>query len=252
MNQEVKPSLVSVIVVNYNGAALLPRCLEALAAQTFRGFELILVDNASTDTSLAAVEANPPAVPSLRLLRLERNLGFAAANNLAARQAHGRWLALLNNDAFPAPTWLEELLAAAHRRPDCASFASRMLKADQPELLDGAGDILHTSGLGWRRGANQPAASFGLEEDVFSACAAAALYDKELFLQLGGFDEDFVSYHEDLERAQKMAPGAPNSPYWTVYDEEGRRLGGNSESLHLRVWMSLEAQTTARSDRPSR
>ena len=232
MNQEAESPLVSVIVVNHNGAAVLPRCLDALAAQTFRGFELILVDNASIDTSLAAVEANPPAVPSLRILRLERNLGFAAANNLAARQANGRWLALLNNDAFPASTWLEELLAAARRRPDCASFASRLLKAHQPELLDGAGDILHTSGLGWRRGANQPAASFGLEEDVFSACAAAALYDKELFLQLGGFDEDFVSYHDDLElgfRLRLLGKGCLYAPRAVVEHVGSASYGADSQ-----------------------
>lgn len=233
MNQEVKTPLVSVIVVNYNGAAVLPRCLESLAAQTVRDFELMIVDNASTDTSLAAAEAAQSALPALRILRLERNLGFAAANNLAARQAEGRWLALLNNDAFPAPTWLEELLAAARRRPDCASFASRLLKADQPELLDGAGDVLHTSGLGWRRGANQPAESFGLEEvDVFSACAAAALYDKELFLQVGGFDEDFVSYHEDLElgfRLRLLGKGCLYTPRAVVEHVGSASYGADSQ-----------------------
>lgn len=233
MNQEAESPLVSVIVVNYNGAAVLPRCLASLAAQICRDFEVILVDNASSDASLTTIEADPPAVPALRILHLERNLGFAAANNLAARQAHGRWLALLNNDAFPAPTWLEELLAAARRRPDCASFASRLLKADQPALLDGAGDILHTSGLGWRRGANQPAESFGLEEvEVFSACAAAALYDRELFLQTGGFDEDFVSYHEDLElgfRLRLLGKGCLYAPRAVVEHVGSASYGADSE-----------------------
>jgi GT2 family glycosyltransferase len=114
--------------------------------------------------------------------------------------ARGKWLALLNPDAFPEPNWLEELLLAAVNNPDFSFFASRQLQANAFQFLDGAGDAYHMSGLAWRRFAGWPAAQFGLKtEEVFSPCAAAALYSRQAFLQVDGFDEDFFSYHEDVD-----------------------------------------------------
>jgi GT2 family glycosyltransferase len=191
------PPLVSIVVVNWNGAAVLPRCLDALAAQTRRDFELLVVDNGSSDGSADGLEGKYPAV---RLIRLERNMGYAAANNLAARSARGKWLALVNNDAFLDPNWLEAMVAAAEAQPEFTSFASRLLQADDPSRLDGAGDACHISGLVWRLGHGQPAASVALEEDeVFSPCGAAAFYLRQVFLAAGGFDEDYIAYAEDVD-----------------------------------------------------
>jgi len=192
-------SLVCVIIVCWNSAAYLSRCLNALVAQTFKDFEVVLVDNGSTDGSLDGVENRWSAL-RLRMERLGENRGFAAANNLGARLAHGQWLALLNSDAFPEPGWLEQLLKAVEDNPGFSFFASRKIQADAPHLLDGTGDDYHVSGLAWRRYAAFPSAQFGLEpEEVFSPCAAAALYSCRAFLQVGGFDEDFFSYHEDVD-----------------------------------------------------
>ena len=191
--------LVSIILVGWNSAACLPRCLESLSSQTFRNFEVILVDNGSTDGSLDGVENRWPGL-ALYVERLEENRGFAAANDIGARLARGRWLALLNSDAFPEPEWLEELLKAAEENPEFSFFASRQLQANATHLLDGAGDAFHISGMAWRRYSGFPAAQFGLKpEEVFSPCAAAALYSRQAFLQVGGFDEDFFSYHEDVD-----------------------------------------------------
>jgi GT2 family glycosyltransferase len=199
MSLTVPSPLVSIILVVWNSAAHLPRCLESLSSQTFRNFELILVDNGSTDGSLYGVESLLPGL-ALHLEKLDENKGFAIANNIGARLAHGQWLALLNSDAFPEPDWLENLLQAAERYPEFSFFASRQLQANAPHLLDGTGDVLHISGLAWRRYAGFPAAQFGLKtEEVFSPCAAAALYSRRAFLQVGGFDEDFFSYHEDVD-----------------------------------------------------
>jgi GT2 family glycosyltransferase len=190
---------VSVISVTWNSAAYLSRCLNALAVQTFKDFEVVLVDNGSTDGSLDEVESRWPGL-TLRVERLDENRGFAAANNLGVRLARGEWLALLNSDAFPDQNWLEQLLLAAENNPEFTFFASRQIQANAPHLLDGAGDALHISGLAWRCCAGFPAAQFGLEpEEVFSPCAAAALYSHRAFLQVGGFDEDFFSYHEDVD-----------------------------------------------------
>jgi GT2 family glycosyltransferase len=191
--------LVSIILVVWNSASHLPRCLESLSSQAFRNFEVILLDNGSTDGCLDEVENHQFAL-GLQVERLGENKGFAIANNLGARLARGQWLALLNSDAFPEPDWLEKLLRAAERHSEFSFFASRQLQANAPHLLDGTGDVLHISGLAWRRYAGFPAAQFGLEpEEVFSPCAAAGLYSRRAFLQVGGFDEDFFSYHEDVD-----------------------------------------------------
>jgi GT2 family glycosyltransferase len=199
MSQPVASPLGSIILAVWNSAEYLPRCLEHLAAQTFKDFEVVLVDNGSTDGSLDGVEDSWPSL-SLRIEHLGENKGFAAANNLGARLARGQWLALLNTDAFPEPDWLEKLLEAALDNPDFSFFASRQLQANAPHRLDGAGDVFHVSGLTWRRFSGWPSAQFGLApEEVFSSCGAAALYLRQMFLDVGGFDEDFFSYQEDVD-----------------------------------------------------
>lgn len=190
---------VSVIILTWNSGNVLPQCLSSLAKQTIKDFEIIIVDNGSSDNAIVNLPKKWPAF-DFQIKELGRNVGFAAANNVGARLARGHWLALLNSDAFPEPDWLEKLLRAAEREPEFSFFASRQLQANALHLLDGAGDTLHISGLAWRRYAGFPAAQFGLEsEEVFSPCAAAALYSRQAFLQVGGFDESFFSYHEDVD-----------------------------------------------------
>ena len=191
--------LVSVIIVYWNHADLLPRCLESLSLQTFQDFEIILVDNGSSDQATDGLKQTYSQL-DLRRERLTSNLGFATANNLGAQLARGKWLALLNTDAFPEPDWLEKLLQAAAAHQEFRFFASRQLQANTPELLDGAGDAYHISGLGWRRCYNLPSERYALQlQEVFSPCGAAALYLRDDFLQAGGFDEDYFSYFEDID-----------------------------------------------------
>jgi len=191
--------LISVILVSWNSAGHLSRCLESLLLQTFQQFEIILIDNGSSDRGTDELEQKYPEL-DLHLERLTSNLGFAAANNIGARRARGRWLALLNTDAFPEPEWLEALIQAAENNQEFTFFASRQLQAHAPDFLDGAGDAYHISGLGWRRYYNLPSESHALQaEEVFSPCGAAALYLRDDFLQAGGFDEDYFSYFEDVD-----------------------------------------------------
>jgi GT2 family glycosyltransferase len=192
-------SLVSVVIVTWNSAAHLPACLQALAAQAYSDFEVVLVDNGSTDGCVDAVEDRWPGL-QFHVVRLGENKGFAAANNLGARSAHGQWLALLNADAFPEPHWLEELVKAAENNLGYSFFASRQVMAEDSSILDGAGDVYHVSGLAWRRYHGLPAGKYGMKtEEVFSPCGAAALYLRQMFVQAGGFDEDFFSYFEDVD-----------------------------------------------------
>ena len=191
--------LISVIIVSWNSAEHLPRCLESLLLQTVQQFEIILIDNGSMDRGTEGLEQKYPKL-DLRVERLPSNLGFAAANNMGARRARGRWIALLNADAFPDPDWLEALLQAAETNQEFTFFASRQLQAHAPEFLDGAGDAYHISGLGWRRYYNLRSENRALHaEEVFSPCGAAALYLRDDFWQAGGLDEDYFSYFEDVD-----------------------------------------------------
>ena len=189
--------LVSVVIVNWNGESVLQRCLESVFAQTIRDVEVILVDNASTDRSLDGIEEHWSLI---KIIRMKKNMGFAAANNIAARAAHGQWLALLNSDAFPEPDWLESLLAASEKHTGLFFFASCQIQANDPGKLDGTGDQYNTGGIAWRRQHNQPVGdAINTVNEVFSACGASAFYPRNAFLEAGGFDDTFFSYFEDVD-----------------------------------------------------
>jgi GT2 family glycosyltransferase len=194
---------VTVIVVNYNAGPWLARCLDALLAQSTGGFDVIVVDNASTDDSLA-LSAGALADLRVRLERLGANTGFAAANNQAAALTQATWIALLNPDAFPDPDWLERLLDATRRYPDVAMFGSTQIDAADHSRLDGAGDQYLFAGLPWRGGYGAPVAETPPEGEVFSPCAAAALYRRDAFAAAGGFDERYFCYIEDVDLAFRL------------------------------------------------
>jgi GT2 family glycosyltransferase len=198
------PPLISIIIVSWNSARQLPRLLDCISSQTIQDFEVILVDNGSLDGGINELEQKYPQL-ALHIERLPSNLGFALANNRGARLACGTWLALLNADAFPEPNWLENLLKAAQQSTEFSFFSSRQIQANQPELLDGSGDEYHVSGLAWRRFYNYPSEKYGFkEEEVFSACGAAAFYSRDDFLSVGGFDESYFSYFEDVDLSFRL------------------------------------------------
>lgn len=190
---------VSVIIVNYNSGARLSRCLDQLARQIYRDFEVIIIDNASTDGSLDAALAQSEAVMPARVIRSEENIGFAAANNRAAQGARGDWLAFLNPDAYAERDWLSALISAANRYPWADAFGSTQLMADSPDVIDGAGDVYHILGVGYRGGYGHDAARTPDDGECFAPCAAAALYRRAAFERLGGFDERFFCYGEDVD-----------------------------------------------------
>jgi GT2 family glycosyltransferase len=189
---------VAVIVVNWNSGRLLRRCVATLTSQTATVDSIVVVDNASSDGSLAAVEAGYPQV---KIIRLDRNIGFAAANNHAVSGLNdAAWVVLLNPDAFPDPDWLARLVDAAQQRPEYQFFGSRMLLDKDPRVLDGTGDVYHVSGQVWRRHHGHKSESTDLRvEEVFAPCAAAALYRRDALLEVGGFDESYFAYLEDVD-----------------------------------------------------
>jgi GT2 family glycosyltransferase len=237
---------VSVAVVAYQSGPLLSECLAALAAQSMGDFELILVDNASRD---GAAQAAARAYPQAVFIPNVENLGFAAAVNQAARAARGRWLALLNPDAFPEPGWLAGLLAAAEAFPQVRCFASRQLMADDPTVLDGLGDVMSASGLAYRGGYLNKDPGKVAPGEVFSACGGAMMIDRALFLGMGGLDERFFCYGEDVDlgyRLRLRGEAVVLAPEAVVRHEGGASSGGPRSDFAVfhgtrnRVWVFIK------------
>jgi GT2 family glycosyltransferase len=192
---------VSVIVPNLNGAALLPRCLAALARQSFREFEVIVVDNGSTDGSGRAA---PPADLELRLIELESNSGFTGACNRGFRESRGRFIAILNNDAVPEPGWLAALVAAAESGAPVGMVASRVLALREPGTVDSLGLLPARNGLVYLRGMGEPDrpdAELPATEEVFGPSGVAALYRREMLDRIGFLAEPYFAYYEDADLA---------------------------------------------------
>lgn len=187
---------VSVIIPNYNGLAFLNGVLASLEKQTLKSFETILVDNGSSDGSCAFVRERYPHV---RLVRFSENLGFSRAVNEGIRRAAAPYVLLLNNDTEAEPRFVEEMLLAIRRHKRAFSCSARMVQFYHREKLDGAGDCYCALGWAFARGKGKNVLSCGREEQVFSACAGAAIYRKELLKKLGGFDEEHFAYLEDLD-----------------------------------------------------
>jgi GT2 family glycosyltransferase len=187
---------VSIVIVNWNGREFLPECLEALRRQVYRHFSVILVDNGSEDGSAAIVSEHYPEV---RIVALQENRGFAAANNVALSMVDTEFVALLNNDAVPDPLWLKSLVEALEHYPQAGLVASKMLLYDRREIIDRAGDGYTKAGAALLRGRGLPAESHRAREWVFGACAAAALYRMAMLCDIGFFDEDFFILYEDVD-----------------------------------------------------
>jgi GT2 family glycosyltransferase len=191
-------SRVAVVIVNYNAGGMLRQCLEALAAQTEPAARVLVVDNGSRDGS---AEACRDDFPWAEYHMLGANLGFARGNNVAVELvADCEWVALLNPDAFPEPRWIEAFRQAARDCPDTDAFASCMISAVNPGLVDGAGDAYRVDGLAWPRFQGEPIARLPRQrEEVFSASAGAGFYRCSAFVAAGGFCERFFCYYEDVD-----------------------------------------------------
>ena len=190
---------LSIIIPTWNSGAPIGRCLGPLRAQEVQDFEVILVDNGSHDYLPGRIPQAFSSLP-IREIAFPENRGFAAACNLGAHHACGQWLAFLNADAFPEPDWLAAFYDGLRRFPDANAFSSLILQDENPSLIDSAGDGYSVNGFAWKGLNNYPLESVKLEpRRVFSPCAAAAFYQREVFMEAGGFDEDFFSYSEDTD-----------------------------------------------------
>jgi GT2 family glycosyltransferase len=224
----------AVLIVNWNSWVTLRRCLQALARQTYRKFRVYIIDNGSSEPLPADIMS---IVPDTVYIQNEQNRGFAAANNqLLAMTAQYPWIALLNPDAYPEPDWLQRLFEAAKQQSQYDCFASRLLLDDQKQIIDGEGDVYNITGLAWRQGHGQTATMAVANREVFSACAAAALYRGEVIRAVDGFDEDFFCYIEDVDlgfRLRLLGHRCLLVPGAVVYHTGSASTGGKRSNVSV-------------------
>ncbi|KAA3658853.1 MAG: glycosyltransferase family 2 protein [Chloroflexi bacterium] len=216
----------TVIIVNWNGRSWLQQCLPPLAAQTVKNFDILVVDNGSTDDSIMWLARN---WPDIIVLPLEKNLGFAAANNIGIRATDSPLVALLNNDTLVDEGWLEALVTAVSP-PQTGMVASQIVRWNQPHLLDSAGIQVDRAGIAWNRGWGQPIELAAAPCPVFGPSGAAALYRRDMLDEIGLFDEDYFAYYEDVDLAWRAQRAG-----WTCHYAPDARV---------RHWHSATANKT--------
>nr|WP_297884603.1 glycosyltransferase family 2 protein [uncultured Blautia sp.] len=186
----------SVVIPNFNGIAFLDSVLGSLEGQTERNFEVIFVDNGSTDGSCSFVAANYPWV---HLIELSENFGFCRAVNEGIRAAKAPYVLLLNNDTEVAENFVEEMLAAIKRHENAFSCAARMVQYHDRDRIDDAGNYYCALGWSFARGKGKDVHRYEKEEKIFAACGGAAIYRKKILDKIGLFDEEHFAYLEDTD-----------------------------------------------------
>ncbi|NUQ39449.1 MAG: glycosyltransferase family 2 protein, partial [Caldilineales bacterium] len=224
----------SVIIANWNGAPHLRVCLPALRRQTHPDFEVIVVDNGSSDGSVAMLRAD---FPEVRVLALPENTGFVHASNRGAELARGEVLVMLNNDTEPEPGWLAALCQALIDHPEAGAAASKLLLFDRRHILHAAGDLLGPDFMPRNRGVWEvDAGQYDDQIEVFGPCGGAAAYRRQVWEQLGGFDERLFMYLEDVDLAWRMQQAGWKSvfaPEARVYHHLSATGGGTIASYYV-------------------
>lgn len=221
---------VTVVIPNYNGLAFLEVCMASLAAQTYQGVKILVVDNGSTDGSVEWLRAwqekcqekEGQSRTLAEVMLLPENTGFSGAVNVGIRASDTPYVILLNNDTRVDPYFVAELVHAIGQSPDIFSVSSKMIQMHQPDLMDDAGDMYSLFGWAYQRGVGQDIRRYQKPRRVFSACAGAAIYRRSVFEEIGYFDERHFAYLEDLDIGYRARIAGydnvycPNALVWHV------------------------------------
>lgn len=190
---------VSVIIVTYNSEKVIRENLDSLNNQSFKDFEVIIVENFSQDNTKFEIETfKKNAKFTMKTIYLKENTGFAVANNIALKKSSAPFIALINPDAKAEYDWLEQMLLVMKQRSEVGICASKVLNWDGTKI-DSAGDIMFSSLRAFKRGEGKAAEQFSSSSYIFGACGAAGMYRKKMIDEIGFFDEDFFIQCEDTD-----------------------------------------------------
>jgi len=193
---------ISIIVLNWNGRRHLEDCLTSLEALDYPRdrLEIILSDNGSKDGSADYVRKE---FPNVRLVALDRNYGFAEGNNRAVQQATGEWIGFLNNDMRVSPDWLTRMLAPLVQQPQIACLGSRIMNWDG-SAIDFIGGGVNFEGHGFQVDHGSKHSSHDQSRRVLFACGGAMLIRREVYREVGGFDNDYFAFFEDVDLGWRL------------------------------------------------
>lgn len=187
---------VTIVIPNYNGKHFMEPCLSSLSEQTYKNFHILVVDNASSDGSIEYMEEN---YPDIELINSKKNFGFSKAVNIGIQHSRTPYVILLNNDTTVDTRYVEEMVKAIEKSPKIFSVSSKMIQMYHPELIDSAGDLYTLLGWGVCRGCGRPVSNYQKYDEIFTACAGAAIYRRSVFDEIGYFDENHFAYLEDID-----------------------------------------------------
>jgi len=225
--------LLSIIIPHYNGIDYLPLCFNALRCQTYPHLEIILVDNGSTDRSVALTRRD---FSDVKIIELGQNLGLTGAINRGITQAKGEIIVPLNNDTEVAPGWAQALVEALEAYPEAGIVACKMLLFNERDKLHSAGDGFGIDGIPINRGVWQKdEGQFDNDTYIFGGCGGAVAYRRTMLGDIGLFDEELFMYLEDVDlnwRAQLAGYRAVFAPQAIVYHHLSATGGGTIASYY--------------------
>jgi len=238
---------ISVFIPNWNGSSYLKICLESLQRQSYSDFEIIVVDNGSTDDSLVLLKTR--FSPFIKLIELPENKGFDYAINRGIEHSQGEFIATLNNDTEVDPQWLQELLKGMYYGERVGMCASKILFFHNRKVIDKAGHLLYPDGQNRGRGCQErDQGQYDRIEEVIFPDACAALYRRSMLEEIGLFEETFFAYGDDAElglRAQLFGWRCIYIPTAVVYHLHSATTGPYSlDKIFLiernRLWLVLK------------
>lgn len=240
----------SVVIPNWNGKDLLKDCLQSLSKQSFKDLEIILVDNASTDSSLVWVTEKYPKV---RVIKLGRNFGFARAINEGVKASNAEYVVFLNNDTAVEKNWLENLVKCADSHPEVISVNSKLLNFYERKRIDGVGILVNEVGqaksIGWQQ---IDRGQFEKEQYIFGVTGGASLFRRKDFIKLGMFDESYFMYSEEVDfafRAQFLGFKSIYCPKAIVYHKH--KASAKKLPQHIEYWQFRNMTQTIIKDFPT-
>ena len=195
-------STVSIIVLNWNGKQYLETCLSSLERQTYKSIEIILVDNGSIDGSIEFVKKKFPGV---LILSHDKNLGFAEGVNSGIMISKGKFIATINNDAEADEKWIESLVKVIEEDQKIGCCGSKMMRYYKRNIIDSAGIVIYQNGNAYDRGREEEdIGQYDIQEEIFGACAGAALYRRKMLNEIGFFDKEYFAYFEDVDLSFRL------------------------------------------------